>query len=257
MKTNKFKMLGLLMCIAAAFSIASCDREDGPSNNGGGDDNTPLTNETIVGKKLYTDKLPSQRCWLQSEIRFAANNVAYLTNTRKDYESGEENAENPEKATFNLVYPDVVFETEDGKSYSATFTDNNTLVFAGGEINEEQVALEYWVYKLVSWNDSKGWHFTSNPQTITGPYAGQVFGWSSAQFSFSLTFYFGANYVYHSQNNLGGSNGTYSFIVNYPNISIGDFFEGYFGGDTAIICTKYYDREWNGEGDMAILKRTR
>ncbi len=255
MRTNKLKMIVLLMCIAAAFSIASCDREDGPNNNGGGGDNTPLTNETIVGKKLYTNKLPSQRCWLQSEIRFAANDIAYLTNTRKDYESGEENVENPKKATFNLVYPDVVFETEDGKSYSATFTDNNTLVFAGGEINEEQVALEYWGYDLVSWNDSKGWRFTSNPQTITGPYAGQLFRWSLEYFS--LTFVFGANYVYHTQSNLGGIDGTYSFIVNYPNISIGDFFEGYFVGDTAIILTKYYDREWSGEGDTVMLKRIR
>ena len=116
--------MGLLMCVAAAFSFISCEKE--------------LTNESVVGMKMYTNKYAGYSGWVQSEIRFAANNTAYLSYTTTNYETGEESASELEKATYNLVYPDVIFEDEDGRIYSATFVDNKTLVFDGAAFDEEK-----------------------------------------------------------------------------------------------------------------------
>lgn len=235
MKTSKFKLMALLMCVAAAFSFVSCEKE--------------LTNESVVGKKMYTNKLPGLFDWFQSEIRFAANNTAYLTTIYTDYVTGEERTSELEKATYNLVYPDVVFEDEDGRSYSATFVDNKTLVFDGPTIDEEEEVMgRYYPY---CWRTAQGWSFYKNPHDITGPYAGQHFeGYSDYFYYYCLEIDLGVNYA-----SIGGGDYIGRLVVNYPTIAIGDIFEGRFLDANRIQITK-----WNGT-DVSdrniILTRTR
>lgn len=261
MKTNKLKMVGLLMSIAATLSVASCSPDDNNDINGSNNDNNgPLTEESIVGKKFYTNKMLYKGYWHQSEIRFASNNTAYLTWIETDYTSGQEHRSDQQKATFNLDYPDVMFETEEGKLYPAIFTDNNLLVFDGYNLTdldeEKEGAPESWGYV-------KGWHFRTNPQTITGPYLGQVFYgtheedivWKSGKeiYTFETTLYFGANtaYVYEFAYGYSNRNVWGQLSVNYPNFTIMDNYsysgncKGRFVDANTIVITEFKGRPVN------------
>ena len=112
MKTNKFKILGLLMCIALAFVNTSCNREDDTNNN------TTLTNETIVGKKYYTDKLFDGEQMVQAEIRFTENKTAYLSCYYTDLNKKTKVQKSIVRASYNLTYPDIIFEDESGNVIS-------------------------------------------------------------------------------------------------------------------------------------------
>lgn len=248
--TNKFKIFCLFICIAVAFSIVSCDREEGPDGHSGSNDNTPLTSETIVGRKYYTDKLPGF-CWCQWEIRFAANGVAYLTETRTYYENGQEIISAPIKANYNLVYPDVVFEDEDGNNYPATFIDNNTMVFNGDNIEEDSLVFRFTYFASTTkpWGQFSGWHFRSTPNTITGPYVGQKYTGSTNglggifEFVNSCSLSLGAGYAACKTDyyNIG------RLIINYPNISIGtNFLEGRYVDENTIVLTKYNGNDIQG-----------
>lgn len=260
MKTNKLKMVGLLMSIAATLSVASCSPEDNNDiNDSNSDNNGPLTEESIVGKKFYTNKMLYEGYWRQSEIRFASNSAAYLTLIYTDYvdnDSGQEHRTDPQKATFNLDYPDVMFETEDGNLYPATFTDNNLLVFDGRnltDLDEEKEGAP------ASWGYAKGWHFYTNPQTITGPYLGQVFYgtheedivWKSGKdvYTFETTLYFGANTAYVTEYGFFSRYAWGSLTVNYPNFTIMDYdngnCKGRFVDANTIVITEFSGRSVN------------
>ena len=251
MKTNKFKLMRLLMCVAAAFSFVSCEKE--------------LTNESVVGKKMYTNNLPNAYVWVQSEISFAANNTAYLTKIYTDYEDGDVFRTSPYKATYNVVYPDVIFEDEDGDIYSATFVDNKTLVFNISNydistIDEEEMAMVEETPCF--WREVEGWSFHEKPKDITGPYAGQYFeffgdvaGYGASQ---SIRMSLGVNYAYVRWDSYSDSysrNAVGRLVVNYPTIAIGDSFEGQFLDANRIQLT-----EWEGEdlsGYNIILDKRR
>ncbi len=253
MKSDYLNKMVLLLFVAAAFFVASCTPEDNNDINGSNNDNSsPLTEESIVGKKFYTNKLCCFDSWSQSEIRFASNNTAYLTQITTKYSSGEEDRSDPQKASFNLDYPDVMFETEDGDLISATFTDNKLFVFGGqnlSDIQEEFEAMNVYRYTPAYWGwRLHGWHFRTNPQTITGQYAGQRFvnGYDKITFGVHCA---GVNVHFDELVNpdspRGSSSGTIelwagSLTVNYPNFFIGDdgwSVEGYFVDANTIIVT--------------------
>ncbi len=251
MKSDYLNKMVLLLFVAAAFFVASCTPEDNNDINGSNNDNSSsLTEESIVGKKFYTNKLCGFDRWSQSEIRFASNNTAYLTLITTHYDSGQEDRWSPPKASFNLDYPNVVFETEDGYYISATFTDNNLLVFGErdlSDIEEEFIAMHMYQYTPAYWS-ANGWHFRTNPQTITGPYAGQRFVNGSNKITFGVHCA-GVNACFAElvdpDSPMGNWSGTIelwagSLTVNYPNFIIGTdswSVEGYFVDANTIVVT--------------------
>ncbi len=175
MKRTKNNLLLLLICIVGTIPMTSC----------GDDENAPLTNESIVGKKFYTDKCiftcdfepensgyyDHYNPWTQVEIKFSSDGYAYLQKNYYDYETGElVDQDSKKKALYHIDYPDVVFDPVDYDNSStvyAQFTDNNTLVFEG--------VLDYYESYTNIWRFLDGYILTTNPQTITHPYINQYF----------------------------------------------------------------------------------
>lgn len=236
-----------MLCIATAFLLVSCIRDNG------NDDNTPYTEESLVGKAFYTNSYWSNDDWWhQTQIRFGANNTAYLTRTRTK-EEGEVYTETdgPVRASYNLFYPNIVFEDEDGNSYAASFVDGQTLVISrnGGNLTDIEEELELETPK--KWEKTKGWHFRTNPQTITGPYLGQYFvgGLTYDGHKYpGIKFYANIATVGRLYDHCEGK-----LNVDYPNFTVtGSGYisgegnaEGYFVDANTIVLTKLNQLELN------------
>ncbi len=236
------KITSMLLCFAATMSFLSCN---------GSDENEPLTNESLEGKKYYTNKVYSSYfdSWCQMEVKFSSNNKAYFTFTKTDYGSGETYVSNPIRSTYNMVYPDVVFEDDDGESYSATFVDNGNLKFLGAFVNEELACYDFNWFGIGCHGigELRGWNFYSNPQTITGPYLGQEFSGGDSLIN---------GQVRHKIIRFGAHTGclcSYSGItddvlnVDYPNFTIdepnGAYTVGRFVDANTLFVTKFWDED--------------
>ena len=102
-------LLGILLIFTATTTMfSSC----------GDDENDPLTNESIAGKKYYTDKklFGVSDDWEQAEISFTFDGYAYLQLTEIDFETGDIYKHDRDKATYNLDYPNIAFDY--GGSYN-------------------------------------------------------------------------------------------------------------------------------------------
>lgn len=223
MRTNNFKWMVLAIILSTSLCVVSCAKENNSNDNTAlTNDNSTLTEESIVGKFFYTNKYPTLDTWQQSEIRFGADNTAFITHTSIVYETGGTKTSRLVKATYNLFYPNIVFEYNN-RNISATFVDNNTLVFDGGDFdgdwNEEMDCMAA-VGTPYSWGYVSGWHFYTSPQTITGQYVGQKFEGFNGTVSCRL--YFGANYVFFDPgfHDCMGDHGDVVSSFSYPTFTI-------------------------------------
>lgn len=210
----KKSIIALLFC-AIAVIMVSCNKDN---NN---DSNTPLTNETIVGKKYFSDKV--YRCvqdnWEQTEILLAENNNAYLTRITTNFETGNESRSEIKKASFNMAYPNIIFEATDNTgnitSYYASFPDNSTLVFEGEQRNLEGSGAP------ADWRWINGDSFSTSSHSDDGPYTGQVFVYEYTTGLGKIKqkiIRLGTRYAYCSW----GENTQfwYTLEINYPNIKM-------------------------------------
>ena len=236
---RKILILITLFLSVAGFSV-SCSRDD--------DSNTPMTTESIVGKKYFSDKV--YKCdwdeWVQTEILFAENNTAYLTCIETIFGTDRETRTEVKKASFNMAYPNIIFEmtNNDGsvKSFYASFSSNNSMVFEGQHRDLEGMGVP------LNWEEVKGVNFSTNPQTITGPFQGQAFGYIDAFDSLQNAFRLGIDYAYWGV--------LYELRIDYPNMVWGtnNFsnieVEGHFVNSDTIIITKL----WREDEDLTCIR---
>lgn len=231
------KALAMMLTMTASVQFVSCTRDD-DSNNGGS--NTPLTPETIAGRKFYTDKIYVPGTWnrrfQRTEVRFASNGKAYFTNYFEYQDHDREDESTEVTAEYTLDYPQITFEY-DGKVLFANFESNASFKFEGRQTPYPQFP------ERIS-----GWEFKTESQTITGPYMGWNFEYHGGEFGV----FFGARTAIVDCSKVIAHNLSISVFgalnVNYPDFSIDDgedSVEGYFIDSNAIVVTRIADYERN------------
>ncbi len=256
MNKNYIYIISLLIFIIVSFMLSSC----------GNKENDPLTVETIIGRKYYTDKVFDGNYWNQIEMSFSAGNTVFLkykswhfddSPRPRDYETID--------CSFELNYPYIIIQNKYGDKISAKFTNNNTLII-DGELNDVDVELSSReLYRVIKYDELKmlkGWSLSTNPTTLTGPYLGWSF-YGELTTSEGFSEGFGVNF--HVEHCFVRYIGACDYEINYPYFSalcVNKKYttEGYFRNNDTLVITKcnYFSNPVVGDdGSIVVLHRVR
>ena len=265
---NDFKITTLLLCIAASMSFVSCDDDNSLITD---DDNSPITEESIIGKRLFSDNHYDRVDYYEfDELRFGSNNKAYIIHHSEDLFDNESKQSDPYEIEYTLEYPEVIFKNQYGDVQFARFINGNEL-----SVDECGDVLYYKRY-------------SNNPQRVNNyvwTHQGQVFltrdsimipitdegydGERGLRGEFTLRFYknevelyFDGEIIERVGVNMDDievidryvgivDNDTFSY--NEPYIT-SSFMEGYFDGNNSFTMTKLKIEDFSVETDFHFTR---
>lgn len=246
---NDFKITTLLLCIAASMSFVSCDDDNSLITD---DDNSPITEESIIGKRLFSDNHYDRVDYYEfDELRFGSNNKAYIIHHSEDLFDNESKQSDPYEIEYTLEYPEVIFKDKYGDVQFARFINGNELsVDEGGDVlyykrysNNPQRVNDY------IWTHQGQVFFTRDSLMRTETRGGYDFEIKEV---YECWLSFHKNYVtmsgrlliYYSYGYYNEGPFTYEDTFSYsePYITT-SFMEGYFVGDNSFMITKFKEEE--------------